>query len=116
MEALIDDLAILITALKNEDIHTIVRMIDKLRFDHRNAHILDIVDKLIIRSITQWMRENKQPLLVVKKLNIYKEETADHYKFGDNGELLRNCKPAKWSSTGTLYQAYRQIHPKTDEV
>lgn len=60
-------------------------------------------------DIKQYIIDKKLKKLRINRTNEYGDPTFDSYKI-DEARLLRNNAPARYTSLGKLYTAYKKIH------
>lgn len=94
-------------AVKNEDVHSLMRLIKSSNLANYLPKIPDFVKLLLINKIQNYIENNQSPLIISRTAE-YNIETKDYYTVKDN-KLYRNGHEAKWSSIGKLYQAYKKI-------
>lgn len=104
-------LAGLLSGVEQGDIPAIIKGIDELRIDPgRGGALIYHTEEAIIADITEEVRKREDGRLRVARPGRYKEPVVDVYTLGESGELVRNQAPAKFTSLGKLYAAYKCIH------
>lgn len=94
-------------AVKNDDVHSLMRLIKSSNLADYLPKIPDFVRILLVSKIKNYIENNKTPLIISQK-GVYNIETKDYYTIKDNN-LYRNGHDTKWDSIGKLYQAYKKI-------
>lgn len=95
------------SAVENEDIDTLINLIDNMGFDNRKSSmIIDFCQQLIINFISNYIKEKG-----LDKLRVERTETFDIYRICEE-KLLRNGTNARFTSLGKLYCAYKYIKNK----
>ena len=95
------------SAVENEDIDTLIPLIDNMGFDNRKlSMIMDYAQQLIINFISNYIKEKG-----LDKFRVERTETFDIYRICE-GKLLRNGTNARFTSLGKLYCAYKYIKNK----
>lgn len=96
-------------AIENEDIDSLIHLIDNMGFDDRKSSmIIDFTKQLIINLILDYIKEKDLDTLRVKRTGEYGIKTYDLYQICKD-ELFRNGTNVRWTSLGKLYQAYKYI-------
>jgi len=104
-------LAGLLAGVEQGDIPAIIQGITDLRIDPgRGGALIYHTEEVIIADLTEEVRKRKDGRLRVARPGKYKEPVVDVYTLGKSGELMRNQTPAKFTSLGKLYAAYKYIH------
>jgi hypothetical protein len=101
-------IAQLVFAVKNDDVHSLIRIIKSSNLANYLPKIPDFVRVLLVSKIKNHIENNKTPLIISRKVE-YNIETKDYYTIKDN-KLYRNGHDTKWDSIGKLYQAYKKIN------
>jgi hypothetical protein len=101
-------IAQLVFAVKNDDVHSLIRIIKSSNSANYLPKIPDFVRVLLVSKIKNHIENNKTPLIISRKVE-YNIETKDYYTIKDN-KLYRNGHDTKWDSIGKLYQAYKKIN------
>jgi hypothetical protein len=95
-------------AVKNDDVPTLIRMINSSNLVNYLPKIPDFVKVLLVNKIKNYVENNQTPFIISRKAE-YNIETKDYYTIKDN-KLYRNGDDTKWSSIGKLYHAYKKIN------
>lgn len=104
-------LAGLVTGVEQGDIPAIIKGITELRIDSgRGGPLIYHAEEAIIRDLTEEVRKREDGRLRVSRPGKYKEPVVDVYTLDENGKLMRNQAPAKFTNLGKLYAAYKHIH------
>jgi len=99
-------------AIENEDIDTLIHLIDNMGFDDRKSSLMiDFAKQTIINFILDYIKEKGLDTLKVERTGEYGIETYDTYQRCKE-ELFRNGTNVRWTSLGKLYQAYKYIKKK----
>ena len=101
-------IAQLVFAVKNDDVHSLIRIIKSSNSANYLPKIPDFVRVLLVSKIKNHIENNKTPLIISRKVE-YNIETKDYYTIKDN-KLYRNGHDTKWDSIGKLYQTYKKIN------
>lgn len=104
-------LAGLVAGIEQGDIPAIIQGITELRIDSgRGGALIYHTEEAIIGDLTEEVRKREDSRLRVARPGRYKEPVVDVYTLDESGDLLRNRTPAKFTSLGKLYAAYKHIH------
>lgn len=104
-------LAGLVAGLEQGDIPAIIKGITDLRIDPgRGGALIYHAEEAIISDLTEEVRKREDGRLRVARPGKYKEPVVDVYTLDESGELMRNQAPAKYTSLGKLYAAYKCVH------
>ena len=95
-------------AIKNDDVHSLIRLINSSNLANYLPKVPDFIKVLLVNKIKNYVENNKTPLIISRKAE-YNIETKDYYTIKDN-KLYRNGHDTKWDSIGKLYQAYKKIN------
>lgn len=107
-QEILDKVTALGRALMNEEVHDAIRLIGELKLNTQTySPIVDYLREIILRTLTEKVSQMGGKFQVTRR-GEYNTPTTDYYKIED-GVLNRNGNPAKWTSLGKLYQAYKQI-------
>jgi len=110
-ERCIAALAGLVSGVEQGDIPAIIKGITDLRIDPgRGGALIYHTEEAIIADLTEEVRKREDGRLRVSRPGRYKEPVVDVYTLDESGELMRNQAPAKFTSLGKLYSAYKYIH------
>lgn len=96
------------SAVKNDDVHTLMRLINSSNLVNYLPKIPNFVKVLLVNKIKNYVENNQTPL-IISRTEAYNIETKDYYTIKDN-ILYRNGHDTKWSSIGKLYTAYKKIN------
>lgn len=110
-QVLLKPITELVKALYEENIPTIIHLLDKVKIDSRySSDVINYVTELLIEDIKTHIEccTRNRKLKVTRK-DVYHNDTFDVYTIKDN-VLYRNGNDIKWTSIGKLYQAYKFIH------
>lgn len=100
------------TAVRTQDVSTIIDCINELCVDNRKISMLKEYASLIcIETIIEYIKTKNLSYLRISRKNEYNEDTYDCYVLDDD-VLKRNGTDVKWTSLGKLYTAYKQIIKK----
>lgn len=100
-------------AILNDDITTMIKCCTEIGLSSRiGSPILDLCEDMIIEKLSTHLLNSGADNLIITRKGAYGEDRNDYYTIVD-GILQRNRKPAKWSSVGTLYQAYKAVCENT---
>ena len=101
----------LVAGVEQGDIPAIIKGITDLRIDSgRGGALIYHAEEAIISNLTEEVRKREDGRLRVARPGKYKEPVVDVYTLDENGTLLRNQAPAKFTNLGKLYAAYKCIH------
>lgn len=110
-ERCLTTLAGLLAGVEQGDIPAIIKGITDLRIDPgRGGALIYHTEEAIIDDLTEEVRKREDGRLRVARAGKYKEPVVDVYTLDESGALLRNRTPAKFTSLGKLYAAYKYIH------
>ena len=110
-ERCLTTLAGLLAGVEQGDIPAIIKGITDLRIDPgRGGALIYHTEEAIIDDLTEEVRKREDGRLRVSRAGKYREPVVDVYTLDESGELLRNQAPAKFTSLGKLYAAYKCIH------
>lgn len=101
------------TAVREQDISSIIDCMNDLRIDDRRRSLLEeYASQICIETITEYIKTKNLSRLRISRKNVYHDDTFDIYML-DDGVLKRNGTDVKWNgSLGRLYTAYKQIVKK----
>ncbi len=100
------------TAVRTQDVSTIIDCMNELCVDNRRRSFLEEYASLIcIDTIVEYIKTKNLSYLRISRKNEYNDDTYDRYML-DDGVLKRNGTDVKWTSLGKLYTAYKQIVKK----
>lgn len=113
MATIKDELLIKIGSLKsaveNEDIDTLIYLIDNMGFDDSKSSLMvEFTKQIIVNFISDYIKKKGLDTLRVKRTSAYGTEVYDTYQ-RDKENLFRNGYKIQWTSLGKLYQAYEYI-------
>lgn len=101
-------------AIINDDIETIVELIDKLGFDMKKySPLMDCLHITLTNFIVNYIETNNIETLKIERKGVYNEITYDWYKIINN-ELFRNGHNTNYE-IARLYQAYKYIKNNTNK-
>lgn len=110
-ERCLTTLAGLLAGVEQGDIPAIIKGITDLRIDPgRGGALIYHTEEAIIDDLTEEVRKREDGRLRVSRAGKYREPVVDVYTLDEGGELMRNQAPAKFTSLGKLYAAYKYIH------
>jgi len=96
-------------AVENEEIDTLIQLIDDMGFDNRKSSmIMNFAKQIIINFISNYIKEKGLDTLRISRTGEYGTKTSDTYQRCKE-ELFRNGTNVQWTSLGKLYQAYKYI-------
>ena len=90
-------IAQLAIAVKNDDVHSLMRIIKSSNLANYLPKIPDFVRVLLVSKIKNYIENNKTTLIISRKTE-YNTETKDYYTIKDN-KLYRNGHETKWDWT-----------------
>lgn len=100
------------TAVRQQDVSTIIDCMNDFRIDNRKRSLLDeYARQICIETITEYIKTKNLSYLRISRKNEYNDDTYDRYVL-DDGVLKRNGTDVKWTSLGKLYTAYKKIVKK----
>ena len=110
-ERCISTLAGLLAGVEKGDIPAIIKGITDLSIDPgRGGALIYHAEEAIIGDLTEEVRKREDSRLRVARPGKYKEPVVDVYTLDESGSLMRNQAPARFTSLGKLYAAYKCIH------
>lgn len=106
-DELIKDFEDLQLAIQFEDIPAIIHQISIHKIQSRNLE--EFTRGLLMDDIKQYIIDNDKENLRINRTNEYGDPTFDCYRIKSD-ELIRNGSPARYTSLGKLYIAYKKIY------
>lgn len=107
-DKLIKDLGDLQLAIQSEDIPTIIHQISTHKIESRDLE--EFTRGLLMDDIKQYIIDKRLEKLRINRTNEYGYPIFDCYKIGGDEQLIRNGSPARYTSLGKLYAAYKKIY------